>query len=611
MGNKLTPPNRSKKQANNMKSNKKYNEDIIQKILALNIATRDEIKIAMDNVTNPNDLNQVTDYITAQNETKPKPKDNNDAPNTTDNTDNNQATNDTPNNETDNDSQMTDDAVYIMSDGVLYKINREDYNRIMQQQGGDNNPPTESEKAQQKAKQKEKEAEKKVKEDEESKQLENILNKHETKTELSVQGYIRQYFQCKDKDFMSKILRLCLEYYHISYVRVLSLAGNEFINKQSETLTFNECIFGYDLIAFYFSAKWCPPSLTFTSKVSELYTTAINNNIKLQIIFVSLDRSETGMMEYFTQHHGNYVAIPYGNEEKRHMLGKVFDCEYIPHLCVVNNGCNLVDRHGRKTVTENGDKFIETLCGWQESNMKICKEIEIIKKEKRIEEEIEDNLIKTDEDRDSMIIYGYIHLQCDILAFEWIMPIGIFNVCFDFYHVSYKKLLKLCGNKFIRQNGEKCTFKEGIKGYDMIGFYFSAIWCPPSKAFTPKLKQLYDIANKEKKKLQIIFISSDQSEDEMMNYFQKFHGDYLAIDFNDKARKELLGKVFQCTYIPHLCIVNDKCEMLDAAATNTVVKEKENAIQVWEKKKAKSIEEKVHKEDNDINDVNEIVTDEL
>eukprot|EP01083_Nonionella_stella_P195722 720721_1 len=180
MGNKLTPPNTSKKQANNMKSNKKYNEDIIQKILALNIATRDEIKIAMDNVTNPNDLNQVTDYITAQKpKPKPKPKDNNDAPNTTDNTDNNQATNDTPNNETDNDSQMTDDAVYIMSDGVLYKINREDYNRIMQQQGGDNNPPTESEKAQQKAKQKEKEAEKRVKEDEESKQLENILNKHE------------------------------------------------------------------------------------------------------------------------------------------------------------------------------------------------------------------------------------------------------------------------------------------------------------------------------------------------------------------------------------------------------------------------------------------------
>eukprot|EP01084_Bolivina_argentea_P123840 219460_1 len=46
----------------------KYNEDIIEQMVLLQIATKKEIIIAMENVTNPNDINEVMDYITNQQE---------------------------------------------------------------------------------------------------------------------------------------------------------------------------------------------------------------------------------------------------------------------------------------------------------------------------------------------------------------------------------------------------------------------------------------------------------------------------------------------------------------------------------------------------------------
>eukprot|EP01084_Bolivina_argentea_P297665 512864_1 len=42
-----------------------YNEDIIEQLITLNVATREEIVNAIDNVINKNDINEITDYIDA------------------------------------------------------------------------------------------------------------------------------------------------------------------------------------------------------------------------------------------------------------------------------------------------------------------------------------------------------------------------------------------------------------------------------------------------------------------------------------------------------------------------------------------------------------------
>lgn len=69
--------------------------------------------------------------------------------------------------------------------------------------------------------------------------------------------------------------------------------------------------------------------------------------------------------------------------------------------------------------------------------------------------------------------------------------------------------------------------------------YFSAEWCPPCKQFTPLLKQFYEKAKADREKIEIIFVSNDKSEEEMLSYFQNHHGDYLAIKYGDDAHRDL------------------------------------------------------------------------
>ncbi|XP_017770578.1 PREDICTED: nucleoredoxin-like, partial [Nicrophorus vespilloides] len=48
------------------------------------------------------------------------------------------------------------------------------------------------------------------------------------------------------------------------------------------------------------------------------------------------------------------------------------------------------------------------------------------------------------------------------------------------------------------------SLQEGIRG-----FYFSANWCPPCRAFTPQLAEVYRLIRKREPGFEIIFISSD------------------------------------------------------------------------------------------------------
>eukprot|EP01061_Rhynchopus_euleeides_P030193 TRINITY_DN50232_c1_g1_i1.p2 TRINITY_DN50232_c1_g1~~TRINITY_DN50232_c1_g1_i1.p2 ORF type:complete len:165 (+),score=80.49 TRINITY_DN50232_c1_g1_i1:59-496(+) len=76
-----------------------------------------------------------------------------------------------------------------------------------------------------------------------------------------------------------------------------------------------------------------------------------------------------------------------------------------------------------------------------------------------------------------------------------------------------------------------------------IGLYVSAHWCPPCRQFTPVLAQFYEEYKKLDPNFEIIFVSSDKTEAEFWSYFGESHGDYLAADFNGKARQLLKGVV--------------------------------------------------------------------
>ena len=71
----------------------------------------------------------------------------------------------------------------------------------------------------------------------------------------------------------------------------------------------------------------------------------------------------------------------------------------------------------------------------------------------------------------------------------------------------------------------------------VLGLYFSAHWCPPCRAFTPKLAEWYTrlTTGPLKEKLEIVFLSSDRNEDSFDSYFDEMP--WLAMPFHEREHK--------------------------------------------------------------------------
>ena len=89
---------------------------------------------------------------------------------------------------------------------------------------------------------------------------------------------------------------------------------------------------------------------------------------------------------------------------------------------------------------------------------------------------------------------------------------------------------------------------------DHLLLYFSAHWCPPCQAFTPKLVEFY---NKENggQLFQVLFISADHSEKEMRNYARETRMPWPAVVYHSEATKKL-KKQFSGQGIPRLVMLD-------------------------------------------------------
>ncbi len=99
----------------------------------------------------------------------------------------------------------------------------------------------------------------------------------------------------------------------------------------------------------------------------------------------------------------------------------------------------------------------------------------------------------------------------------------------------------LSGQKLLRcHSGQVVSAEDALKDKRIILFYFSASWCPPSRAFTPLLKEFYaELRHEEEEALEIIFVSGDDSPEEMANNVKEHHGDWLAVQHGAALGAEL------------------------------------------------------------------------
>ena len=113
-----------------------------------------------------------------------------------------------------------------------------------------------------------------------------------------------------------------------------------------------------------------------------------------------------------------------------------------------------------------------------------------------------------------------------------------------------------------------------------IGIYFSAHWCPPCRAFTPKLVEFYNQLQADSKPFEIVFVSHDREEQAMMDYMKEMDMPWTALRFGDK-QIDKLKKRFNIAGIPTLVIANDKGNTISANARGDVTSKGAAAFDAW------------------------------
>ncbi|XP_028796232.1 probable nucleoredoxin 1 [Neltuma alba] len=116
--------------------------------------------------------------------------------------------------------------------------------------------------------------------------------------------------------------------------------------------------------------------------------------------------------------------------------------------------------------------------------------------------------------------------------------------------------------------------KDGIKipVSDLVGktilLYFSAHWCPPCRAFLPKLIESYHkIKAKQDSAVEVVFISSDRDLASFNDFFAGMP--WLALPFGD-SRKSFLSRKFKAQGIPMLVAIGPGGQILTKDARNLV-----------------------------------------
>ncbi len=137
------------------------------------------------------------------------------------------------------------------------------------------------------------------------------------------------------------------------------------------------------------------------------------------------------------------------------------------------------------------------------------------------------------------------------------------------------------GKELIDSTGK--TIQSASLDGKIVGIYFSAHWCPPCRSFTPKLVDFRNKAAEAKENFEIVFVSSDRSEKDMMNYMQSAGMKWTALPFSSQNKYKLSTK-FRVRGIPTLIILDPDGKVITTNGRSDVMQHPGNAINIWKNK---------------------------
>ncbi len=140
-------------------------------------------------------------------------------------------------------------------------------------------------------------------------------------------------------------------------------------------------------------------------------------------------------------------------------------------------------------------------------------------------------------------------------------------------------LHELLGDTFVNAAGETIG-TEALEGKEVIALYFSAVWCPPCRAFTPRLVEAANELREAGKPFEVVFVSRDRNADAMLGYMRDYNMPWVALPFGN-AKIQELARRYSIRGIPALVVVDGNGKVITTQGRQHIQRRGAKAFETW------------------------------
>ncbi len=234
--------------------------------------------------------------------------------------------------------------------------------------------------------------------------------------------------------------------------------------------------------------------------------------VKIEVVFVSSDRSQDAFDEYYGVVQGDWLALPFDNRKQKEKLSSKYGVRGIPTVVMVDVATGQTINENARTAIESEDPQGHRF-PW-DTRMK-----------KSLWELLGNTFLKKEADEGTATIE------------------------------------ELRGD----EDGEGLAARDGRT----LLLYFGGSWCPPCQRFCPKLVDCVKELREADKNFECVHISWDEGDSEFEQYFAHMPG-FFGIKKKD-PRTDQLGKLYKVEGIPTVILVDAKTgETINDEARNPI-----------------------------------------
>ncbi|KAK1281231.1 putative nucleoredoxin 1 [Acorus gramineus] len=263
------------------------------------------------------------------------------------------------------------------------------------------------------------------------------------------------------------------------------------------------------MIGLYFSISGYGRCSEFTLKLKQVYGELKERGEGLEIVLVPLDDEEQSFDQDFKGM--PWLALPFQDQICEKLI-RYFELQALPTLVIIGKGGKTLHSNAAELIEEHGMKaypFSSEKLAWMAEIEKARREAQTL---------------------ESLLLSG----ELDYV---------------------------------IGKDGVKVPVSE-LVGKNVL-LYFSASWCPPCRAFLPKLVDAYHKIKAKDTAFELIFISSDRDEASFDGFYAGMP--WLALPFEDD-RKKSLTRTFKIQGIPAMVAIGPSGRTVTDEAKDLIVR---------------------------------------